>query len=538
MLYGRDKMHSFLNAMTVDADRRKKLRKKPLSLVYVELASANGGMMRDLSEEGFAMRAMMPLKAGQRVPFVFSLDEFTRIEGEGLVDWIDQKGRVVGVKFVLLPPEARDKIDEWLLRADEPPAQEQDAAHQPAPTMEELREEMRSAPPRPLPGAEEPPSTEAEPGAPAAAPETPAPEEPPPAQASESPVPESPTPESPAPVLEDDIPFPLEPAEPLSVSEEHAEEAAEPALPEPALETASEPQANAQNSPLVALERKWRMPANAEFPPLPAADVTAFEPLERDPNLPDISSILMQPPGVSARSRTAVAHRETLPPSDERLAATRSSWTDGFTLSTAISIMFGLVLLVGAYVLHSNIGQGFIWLGEKMGGTPRGVTQAPGPDQAPTSSPATAGSTGLSSNLLPSDRGVARPANQPLSNTGTTQPPVPAPQDTPPNLRTEVSSSSAAAENDQEPGQPEYLQAQELLRANSGHGTPQVVQLLWISVEKGNPSAEIALADLYWHARGVARNCDQTRILLTAAARKGSTEAQRRLQRLQQDGCE
>jgi len=43
---------------------------------------------------------------------------------------------------------------------------------------------------------------------------------------------------------------------------------------------------------------------------------------------------------------------------------------------------------------------------------------------------------------------------------------------------------------------------------------------------------------MYWHGRGVARNCEQTRVLLTAAARKGSTEAQKRLQQFEQEGCE
>jgi hypothetical protein len=37
--------------MTLDTERRKESRKRPPSLVYVELASANGGMMRDICEE-------------------------------------------------------------------------------------------------------------------------------------------------------------------------------------------------------------------------------------------------------------------------------------------------------------------------------------------------------------------------------------------------------------------------------------------------------------------------------------------------------
>src|SRR5215467_3704899 len=153
-------MHSSESTMTVDGERRKKLRKKPASLVYVELPSANGGMMRDLSEDGFAMRAMIPLRAGQQTSFVFSLDEFTRIEGEGVVEWIEENGRIAGVKFAEIPASARDKIDEWLLSSDEPSTEEQDAAipHPPAPTMEALREEMRTAPPRPVPPKKEEPS--------------------------------------------------------------------------------------------------------------------------------------------------------------------------------------------------------------------------------------------------------------------------------------------------------------------------------------------------------------------------------------------
>ena len=99
-------------------------------------------------------------------------------------------------------------------------------------------------------------------------------------------------------------------------------------------------------------------------------------------------------------------------------------------------------------------------------------------------------------------------------------------------------SSRGTSASSRDPGQSEYLQAEQLLRANSGVGTGEAVQLLWISVEKGNPYAEIALADLYWHGRGVPKNCDQTRILLAAAARKGNPEAHRRLEQFQQEGCE
>jgi TPR repeat protein len=57
-------------------------------------------------------------------------------------------------------------------------------------------------------------------------------------------------------------------------------------------------------------------------------------------------------------------------------------------------------------------------------------------------------------------------------------------------------------------------------------------------VEKGNPNAELTLAELYWRGQGVARNCDQTGILLGAAARKGNADAQKRLRQFRREGCE
>lgn len=97
------------------------------------------------------------------------------------------------------------------------------------------------------------------------------------------------------------------------------------------------------------------------------------------------------------------------------------------------------------------------------------------------------------------------------------------------------SNPSGAATDD---GQQEYQQAEQILRHRSSETELAVaVRLLWVAVEKGNADAEVALAELYWNGKGVARNCDQARILLTAAARKGSAEAHKRLEKLMQEGC-
>ena len=94
-------------------------------------------------------------------------------------------------------------------------------------------------------------------------------------------------------------------------------------------------------------------------------------------------------------------------------------------------------------------------------------------------------------------------------------------------------------ESNSEAGQQEYTQAQEILKSKDREaGVPEAVRLLWIAVEKGNSAAEVSLAELYRRGEGVSRNCDQTQILLTAAARKGNGEAQKRLERFLKEGCE
>jgi hypothetical protein len=281
------------------------------------------------------------------------------------------------------------------------------------------------------------------------------------------------------------------------------------------------------------IERRWRMP-DSSSPTSEAEALEDSEAPERGPNLPDISSILMQPAGVS--SGPAKAPRQHLP--GGQAAETRLPWTEDLTLSSAISIMFILALTVGIYVFHGEVGQGLIWLGERMGG--RSERTLPSSANAPVSvhpseHPATA-APAPDPPPSPSVPASSEPAIQEPSAADAT--PQSAADPPPSHSPSTTNSSPGTSASSRDPGQSEYLQAEQLLRANSGVGTGEAVQLLWISVEKGNPYAEIALADLYWHGRGVPKNCDQTRILLAAAARKGNPEAHRRLEQFQQEGCE
>ena len=64
---------------------------------------------------------------------------------------------------------------------------------------------------------------------------------------------------------------------------------------------------------------------------------------------------------------------------------------------------------------------------------------------------------------------------------------------------------------------------------NGRHGAPrdssEAVRWLWRSVAKQNASATLLLSDFYLRGDGVSKSCDQARLLLDAAARKGKAAA-------------
>jgi TPR repeat protein len=60
---------------------------------------------------------------------------------------------------------------------------------------------------------------------------------------------------------------------------------------------------------------------------------------------------------------------------------------------------------------------------------------------------------------------------------------------------------------------------------------------LWVAVGQGDTEAEVALARLYLTGRLVKKNCEQGRVLLTAASKKGNAEAISELRGLIRRGC-
>jgi hypothetical protein len=80
--------------------------------------------------------------------------------------------------------------------------------------------------------------------------------------------------------------------------------------------------------------------------------------------------------------------------------------------------------------------------------------------------------------------------------------------------------------------------AQRYLGGSMGvRDSSEAAKLLWKAVRKQNATAAVLLSDLYLRGDGVPRSCDQARILLMAAARRGAPQASQELRALESQGC-
>jgi len=107
--------------MTYNLERRQSPRKRFENLLYVELEPGNGGMVLNLSEQGFGFRAVRRVRPKEEVKFAFNLDEKRRLEGRGRLEWSDKEGRVAGVQFTEVSDEFLAEMRKWVANAVEYP---------------------------------------------------------------------------------------------------------------------------------------------------------------------------------------------------------------------------------------------------------------------------------------------------------------------------------------------------------------------------------------------------------------------------------
>ncbi len=72
---------------------------------------------------------------------------------------------------------------------------------------------------------------------------------------------------------------------------------------------------------------------------------------------------------------------------------------------------------------------------------------------------------------------------------------------------------------------------------NASRDRSALARQLWSALAAGDDSAEVPLARLYLQGDGVPRNCEQARVLLRAASKKGNVAAIQQLRQLGIKGC-
>lgn len=111
-----DARSNLIESLSVSAarNRTRPYRQKIRSLSHVNLDSASGAILRDLSEFGIAMQTVSPLTLEQQVHLRFELPApRVRIEAAGRIAWTDSWGQA-GVQFVGLPEHSQRSLKEWI----------------------------------------------------------------------------------------------------------------------------------------------------------------------------------------------------------------------------------------------------------------------------------------------------------------------------------------------------------------------------------------------------------------------------------------
>jgi hypothetical protein len=207
----------------------------------------------------------------------------------------------------------------------------------------------------------------------------------------------------------------------------------------------------------------------------------------------------------------------------------------GRGVAVAAIVIAVVALTVILYGYHDAVGQLLISLGQKMSAPrqasasqPSAMSQAPATSQLPTAPPQPVripdapkpsivspepASTTTPEKLpaSPEKRFVNEPRYHTENASVSVKPPT-----TLPNVASQPASSTSEPLN-QDPA--------------------DLVHSLWAAVAQGNTSAEVTLAKLYLIGGGVTKSCDQARVLLQAAAKKGNGEALDKLSQINQQGC-
>jgi len=84
------------------------------SLIYVRLDEGNGGIIRNLSQDGAAIQAVGALRAGQQLRARFDLlNPKVRLDVHAEVSWANPDGQA-GIRFLDLDPHGTRQLNDWI----------------------------------------------------------------------------------------------------------------------------------------------------------------------------------------------------------------------------------------------------------------------------------------------------------------------------------------------------------------------------------------------------------------------------------------
>jgi PilZ domain len=206
-----------------------------------------------------------------------------------------------------------------------------------------------------------------------------------------------------------------------------------------------------------------------------------------------------------------------------------------------MALATAVAALVVAY--QREVGSSLIWLGETLSGKTKASAEMP--EGKPT--PANTTPDGNAVNTSPAVDNSAAPQKPEERKTDQTNATSKATPETSP--ATAAPSGRQASRLDAvNTGGPQHqesvLERQQIPRSSSAESKPESwnasdsVESLWGAVQGGSVSAERSLAERFVHGEGVAKNCDQAKVLLKAAADRGSREARLRLYELETGSCQ
>jgi hypothetical protein len=527
-------------------ERRHTARRKPLQLVYLEFGRENGGMVKDVSEGGMRFHLMNPVAAGQKLQFAVAIDATRRIEGQAEMVWTDGSGKSGGLSFAELSAASRETLRVWLAEMDGPQGSEAPAPPRAVSTnVAERVPQIAPAVASAIPASVAPQTAAIQ----AAVPQVVV------------------TPESPETVLEVGSQFISQPV-PREVWKRAAREEIAPgertrrplsAAKAKAMreEVRVASQATAPAAPETQESRSGSLGAKLldgklRVTPPPEEQVEESQPSRRSPEGQAREFRLAGADSAAVPEESADPYRDFLkqpigggvpdeqPALEElELSQPTQSGKKGWT-APRLAMVFALAAICGvgaaitAIAYRQTIGESIIRLGEKISGEPRPGNGEPPAATAPGAEPGTPVSPANADKPHAANKRPSEAPSDPGANA------VPAPASRQP-ITQQLEHSGGLGErqvaDESVTGQPQLAAGREIVPGKPKRA-PEDVASLWVAVENGDTAAEILLANHYAAGEGVERNCEQARVLLQAAIKKGSAAAAKRLAQLGEAGCQ